>query len=415
MRRSRRSSLGRAALTLALLASAGCASAALRGIEEPAAGVPALRLVADPDEVPALVAAFEARDEGLLEALDRSLAWFDGPAARAAYPFAPLGVSLEHARRSAAAFRELLAASPDGRSFAAGVARDFDLWASTGDEGRGTVLFTGYYTPVFRASPVATETFRYPLYRRPPDLVTGDGVDRVLGRAVADQVAPYPARAEIEADPAALGLRGLELAWLGSDLERFLIHVQGGARLEFPDGAAPLDVAFAATNGRPYTAVGRLLVADGKIAKEKLSLPAIRAYFEEHPEELAGYLNRNERYVFFREAEPGTWPTGALNFPVTPLRTLATDKSLFPPGGVVLAATRLAGPEGGDRPFVQFLLDQDAGGAIRSPGRADIYVGAGAEAGEIAGHQAYRGRLYFLLLKPERLAPAPQTEEARAR
>ena len=50
------------------------------------------------------------------------------------------------------------------------------------------------------------------------------------------------------------------------------------------------------------------------------------------------------------------------------------------------------------------MLDQDSGGAIRAAGRCDLYMGVGPQAEQLAGHQLYPGRLYYLALRPEAVA-----------
>ncbi len=107
--------------------------------------------------------------------------------------------------------------------------------------------------------------------------------------------------------------------------------------------------------------------------------------------------------MFFREGDGSAWPVGSLGLPVTPLRSLATDKSIFPPGGVVLVVTESVGPTGRAEELVRFMLDQDSGGAIRSAGRADIYFGVGREAESRAGRQYAEGQMYYLFLKPARV------------
>jgi membrane-bound lytic murein transglycosylase A len=47
------------------------------------------------------------------------------------------------------------------------------------------------------------------------------------------------------------------------------------------------------------------------------------------------------------------------------------------------------------------VLNQDTGGAIRGPGRADIFWGSGEYAEIAAGHMQEFGSLYFLILKPD--------------
>ena len=105
-------------------------------------------------------------------------------------------------------------------------------------------------------------------------------------------------------------------------------------------------------------------------------------------------MRQNERFVFFRETDAEGWPSGSLGFQVEPKRSLATDKSIFPRGGFVFVETLVNG-----EPVAQWMLDQDTGGAIRAPGRADLYLGAGNRATALAGEQAEEGQLYYFFLK----------------
>jgi membrane-bound lytic murein transglycosylase A len=261
----------------------------------------------------------------------------------------------------------------------------------------GTVLFTGYYTPIFDASAVRTERFRYPLYKQPPDLEKGfDG--KILGRRLADgQLVPYPARAEIERSNM---LAGQELYWLADAFEVYIAQVQGSARLRMPDGSL-VTAGYAANNGHEYQSVAKALVEDGKIAKGKLSLQAMIDYFRAHPDEVQRYTWLNPRFVFFT-ASGDEAPRGSLNEPVTPRRTIATDKAIFPRASLTFISTNLPRRTNGDiviRPYTGFTLDQDTGGAIRAPGRCDVYIGVGDENGVLAGRVFEEGRLYYIFKK----------------
>ncbi|HIB02179.1 MAG TPA: murein transglycosylase, partial [Phycisphaerales bacterium] len=103
--------------------------------------------------------------------------------------------------------------------------------------------------------------------------------------------------------------------------------------------------------------------------------------------------------MFFREYEGGNWPAGSLGVPVTAERSIATDKKIFPRGGVVLVDTTVRSLTGEKQPFKQFMVDQDTGGAIRAPGRADLFMGIGPTAGIRAGEQFAEGNLYYIFLK----------------
>jgi len=327
----------------------------------------------------------------LIGAIDRSLRYLDTPKAIEVYRDYPVaGVSLDRVRRSLLRFRQLLRSSASPEELQAAVRREFILYQAVGQDNRGTVAYTGYFAPVYTASRVPTAEYRYPLYRRPANL--------------EEWTSPHPARVELEGVDG-LGrnspLAGTELVWLRNRLEAFLVHVQGSATLNLSDGTT-MTVGYAGKTDRPYGSIGQALVADGQLPREGLSLPKIIAYFQRFPQALNRYLPHNESFVFFRETH-GAPPIGTLNVPVTPERSIATDKELMPPGALALMRTQIpyynnAGEL--DTPIVsRYVLDQDTGSAIRGAGRVDIYMGTGVEAGDRAGIIDWTGELYYLLLK----------------
>ena len=186
----------------------------------------------------------------------------------------------------------------------------FELIPSSADSEFSQVLFTGYYQPVIDGSLVPTEKFRYPLYGRPPDLITAeevtlDGpakVEKVIGRAEGEQFLPYYTRREID-EAGLLRERGLEIAWVADPVELFFLHIQGSGIIRLADGRQ-LSVGYAAQNGWPYRSIGRLLIDGGKIAKEEMSMQRLRRYLNDHPREQSDILAYNESYVFFPR-EPG--------------------------------------------------------------------------------------------------------------
>ncbi|RMG15987.1 MAG: murein transglycosylase [Planctomycetota bacterium] len=359
------------------------------------AGAWALRKLSPTDRKPNLRRALADR-QGLLEALERSLAYLAKPSSRAFFPVS--GIRHGHLVRSLEVFRDLLRAGKERspEELAQEVERRFDFYRSVGCDGHGTVLFTGYYTPVFRASRTRTPRFRYPLHRPPEGHVKDPRTGETLGLRRADgSVDPhYPDRDALLSSGL---LAGRELAWLEHAYEAYIVGVQGSAELELVDGGR-LSVAYAGTNGRPYTSIGRALVADGLLRPEELNLRGLIRFFSAHPEAFRRYAARNQRYVFFQEGDGR--PRGCLNEPVTPRRSIATDKQIFPRGGLCLVEADLPGSQGVRE---RLFLDQDAGGAIRAPGRCDVYMGVGEEAGALAGHTLVEGRLYYLLLSDDEL------------
>ena len=365
-------------------------------------GQPALRKITNPHEIPDFtMACLDLVD--LRPAIDNSLNYLRKPSSQRFFP--PLGtpyggageISHTLAVDSLNAFAELLDSGLTIRGLNEAIRERFDVYMSVGCDDRGTVLFTGYYTPIFDGSLVRTERFGYPLYKMPDDLEKGlDG--EILGRRGAGgQLLQYPSRVEIEESRM---LEGTELVWLGDPFEVYIAHVQGSAKIRQPDGEL-ITVGYAANNGYEYKSVSKELVKDGRISSEQLSLSAMIAFFKKNKELVDTYVRRNPRFVFFK-IEDGP-PRGSLNEPVTAFRSIATDKSIFPRGCLTFISTTLPRARGGavvNQLYSGFALDQDTGGAIRAPGRCDVYMGQGDTAGKLAGQTYQEGRLYYLFLKP---------------
>ncbi|MFH1024454.1 MAG: MltA domain-containing protein [Planctomycetota bacterium] len=343
--------------------------------------------------VPSLADACADR-KGLRDALGHSLTFLAKPSARDGYP---VGDASHHRTvKSIEAFRRILDASSDPADVEKRLRKDFVFYRGAGWNGRGNMLFTGYYTPVLDGRRSAGGGFDHPLYRPPPELVMEDGIPR--GRRLPDgRIVPWPDRREIE-EKKLLSGRGLELVWLRDPFDAFLAHLQGSVRVRLP-GEGEILLGYAGKTDRPYGSVAGALLSDGKIPKSRRNLAGIRRHFRERPEDL-DYLNRNPSYVFFTERpDAGRTPRGSLNEPLVPFRSLALDKDIFPRGALALVDTKIPGPDGKPRTFRQFMLVQDTGGAIRAPGRADIYTGIGNEAEKTAGGLYAEGRIYFILLR----------------
>ena len=358
-------------------------------------GWPALLPLGPNDPRPDFGAQWYQRDE-LVAALDRSIEWTRKPHAEQFFPIE--GVDRERALASLERFRALLLESEGPADFDQHLGREFTVYKSAGWDGRGGgVLFTGYFTPILEGSLTVDAGHRYPLYGLPPDLAKGPQGE-ILGRKLSDgTLEPYPTRHAIEAGSLLAG-QGLELVWLTDPLDAFIAHVNGSAFVRLPDGEM-LKLGYSGKNGRAYTSLGQELVKDGKLRRDEVSLPAIRTWAASHPDELDLYLQRNESYVFFTPIDGN--PRGSLNVEVEAGRTLATDKTLFPRGALTFVEARLPDGHGSEASYDRFLFDQDTGGAIRTAGRADIYLGVGDEAGERAGRTRSEGQLYYLFLSQE--------------
>jgi membrane-bound lytic murein transglycosylase A len=181
-----------------------------------------------------------------------------------------------------------------------------------------------------------------------------------------------------------------------------MIQIQGSAKLKLTDGTQTT-IGYAGNTAYNYRSLGRSLVDDGKFPLEGLNMPIILDYFRKHPQDLNIYIPRDKSFVFFQETY-GKPAQGSISVPLTPERSIATDKSLMPPGA--LALIRAPFPyinksnKIENRLVSRYVLDQDTGGAIKGAGRVDYFLGTGEAAGERAGVTVSNGQLFYLLLKP---------------
>ncbi|MGK7881808.1 MAG: murein transglycosylase A [Crocosphaera sp.] len=327
----------------------------------------------------------------LIRGINHSLSYLDTPKAAEVYNNYPVsGITRDRVRRSLIRFKQLLKTAKTPQEFQQAVEKEFIVYQSVGHDNQGTVHFTGYFEPVYTGSRQRTSEYRYPLYLEPQNFVNWKK--------------PHPTRLELEGKDG-LGknsiIRGNELIWMRDRLEAYLVHVQGSARIKLTNGET-ITVGYDSSTDYPYVSIGKEVVNDGIFSLDELTLPRLMEFLNKNPQELSNYLPRNNRFIFFRETG-GQPPQGNLSVPVTAERSIATDKSLMPPGALALIKAPI--------PYVtktgemetklvsRYVLDQDTGSAIKGAGRVDIFMGTGKEAGDRAGLISNNGQLYYLLLR----------------
>lgn len=341
-------------------------------------------------------------------AAERSLGWLRRQSASRTFVVGPRTISAASMAEVVERLLGWLDAGLDSRALAAEMAYAFDAFEAVGRRD-GKMLVTGYYEPILEGSFTRRPGYDVPLYRPPSGLVRVDlgafaddlAGRRLVGRLIGGRLEPYPDRKSIREQRV---LAGRELAWVRDPIDAFFLEVQGSGSLRLPDGRL-VRVGYAGANGRSYRSVGALLIDEGKVAREVMSMQAIRAYLEAHPHEVDRVFDHNLSKVFFRRLDGP--PLGSLGVPVTPGRSIATDHRLFPRGGLgflISDVPRMAsdGTTEVERPLRRFVLNQDTGGAIRGPGRVDYFWGRGPEAGERAGVMKQPGRLIFLVPREAR-------------
>jgi membrane-bound lytic murein transglycosylase A len=256
-------------------------------------------------------------------------------------------------------------------------------------------LFTGYYEPLIRASRQRQGAFQTPVYGLPPDLVRVDlsqfnakfAGEHISGRLEGRRLAPFASRAEIDAH----GLANTQiLFWCDDPVALFFLQIQGSGRVQFDSGESER-IAYAGENGRPYTAIGRILIKNGELTSQNVSLASIRDWLKTHPDRAQAVMEADQSFIFFEEKPVGDvslGATGTLGVALTPRASLAIDPRLN-----VLGAPYYVDAA----PVKALLIAQDTGGAIRGPVRGDVFFGYGGAAENDAGGMKATGDLYVLL------------------
>jgi membrane-bound lytic murein transglycosylase A len=242
-------------------------------------------------------------------------------------------------------------------------------------EGEG--LLTGYFSPSYEARTAPEGDFTAPV------------------RPAPDDPGAAPDRAAIDRTPAPDAL-----AWMRPE-DLFFLQVQGSGVLTFADGSRRRAV-FAASDGQPFVAIAKPMVAQRLIAPSEASASGVHGWLAAHRgAEAQALMEKDPRYIFFRLApDNGGEPQGASGAALVPGRSLAVDPASHPYFELLWVDAH-DGALNGARPAYQRLaIALDRGGAITGLVRADLYLGSGPAAGEEAGRIGHALHLY-------RLVPAP--------
>ncbi|NIQ40176.1 MAG: transglycosylase [Proteobacteria bacterium] len=380
----------------------GCESLFFREVREPKDALVRLKETRFPR-------FFDDLDKlSLKEAIQGSIGYFRSRPEKHQVIFGPDTYTVSHVASSLESFLALLDEARTHEEFERLVARHFHVYQSVGHGWRRQVLFTGYYEPVVKGSLIRQEGYPFPLYRRPDDMVDVWLSEfspefrnkRIMGRQEGQKLVPYYSREEINGGGVLEG-RGYEIAWLADRIDRYFLQIQGSGIVKLQNGNY-LRVNYAASNGRSYRSIGKLLIERGEVSRKEMSMQRIRSYLQDNPDKMDETLFHDPSYTFFRVVEKG--PLGNINIPLTTGRSIATDSRLFPKGALAFIITEK--PVIDDKgeitewsQFSRFVVNQDTGGAIRGPARVDLFWGEGEVAEISAGNMKQKGKLFFLMAK----------------
>ena len=110
-------------------------------------------------------------------------------------------------------------------------------------------FYTGYYEPEVVGSRVKTDEFNVPLY----------GVPAKVAGKKSTVFSQYD---RVDIEKGALDGKDLEICWVKNPVDAFFAQIQGSTRVKLDDGQL-LRLNYIASNGKPYTPVGRILIDQG--------------------------------------------------------------------------------------------------------------------------------------------------------
>lgn len=338
---------------------------------------------------------FQPRErDRLIQAVDQSLRYLKRSASKFHYP--RQGISHDLNRRSLLRFKELLQSNLKGEKLDRQIKKEFKVYRSIGKKESKRVLFTGYFEPVYEGSRTFSYLYRFPLYKKPKDLVLNKR-GKVLGRRTEKgKVVPkYWTRQEIDIEKKLIG-QDLEIVYLKDGYEAYMAQFQGSVAVRLGNGEL-IHLGYSARN---HSTIGfslpKELYKAGKLTKKELLPHLVVAYFKDHPADLSKFLKKNTSYVFFKERKEA--PLGALSVRLFGEAAISTDHRHFPKAALAFVDVKVYKNKK-MHPFQHFVLNQDTGGGIIGPGRCEIFYGTGVEAGKKADDMYSLGNLYFFFLK----------------
>ncbi len=297
--------------------------------------------------------------------------------------------------KTQAMYKELCAKAKHTKDPKKFLETEFSPYAINTDEGDDKGLLTGYYEPHLHGSLVRTSRYKYPIYKTPLDLIVVDLSEiypdlknyRLRGRLEGNKLVPYYTRKQSKSEH----LRAQVLCYVDSKIDRFFLEIQGSGRVTLRDGKT-MYLGYDNQNGHRYRAIGRYLVSIGALKLEEVSLQSIRRWLSENPKRVDEVLNYNKSLVFFKEKQQPA--TGSLGVVLTPKRSVAVDRHYIPLGSMLYVDADMK-----EKRFCSLVLAQDTGGAIKGAVRADLFLGYGKDAMEVAGELKAPLKLWILLPK----------------
>ena len=242
-------------------------------------------------------------------------------------------------------------------------------------------VFTGYYLPEINVRKVKDYRFKYPIYKRPNDLVKG---------------VPYFTREEI--NNGVLKNKGLEIFYTDDIVDLFFLQIQGSGFVKDVDTGELIKLGFDGKNNQEYSSIGKILRGKGFLDSNNLNSVSIKNFLKNNLNVAEDLMNLNKSYVFFKIVGDDKI-VGSQGVELTDYVSLAVDTRYIPLGLPLLLNTDLTFKNGKRGSLNKIMVSQDTGSAITGVIRGDIFFGSGELAEELASYQHARGQYFILIPK----------------
>lgn len=355
--------------------------------------------------------------EGFIRAVDLNIKYLEELKNDISYNFAGRKIDKNLLLKSTRKLKELIANSKNYQDFKKAIIENFELYELV--KGTQMPTFSSYYEPVFEASLKKDDVYKYPIYRKPDDMVEINlerfdpdkyKAQKLTGRISSSSVIPYYTRAEIDFDGVLSG-KGYEIAYLKDITDLLDLHTQGSGILKIREGGYKR-AKFAATNSLKFKGWMTALVEKGYIERkgavgqDRTFYDRAKEFINKNPHLWREVIGQNKRYVFFslediESFDEGPYGTYGLN--LVAHRSVAVDNSIIPLG--TPAFIKLELPVIDDNLNIKefkkterFVFCHDTGGAIKGA-RVDYFAGTGEKAKKFAYSVWKEGNFYLLILK----------------
>ena len=155
-------------------------------------------------------------------------------------------------------------------------------------------------------------------------------------------------------------------------------------------------LAFDGSNNLKYTSIGKFMIKKKIIPSKQVSMHSIKNWLYKNPNMTESILNQNKRYIFFKfSTNTNGFAKGAFNTQLIPGISIAIDKKIYPYGLTFLMQTN-------ENFNDHLVISHDTGKAIIGANRADIFLGKGKVAENIAGNLNQNLILFVLVPKGEK-------------